>query len=142
VQNITLQVKIKQVNDQPPSSKVDLQQEDLKITSRRRQITIRVWDRNHRSYLQLKVQKHLDYRWIQQSIVQNLRSRKLKITKYELTHINHSYKILLIVCTLVKDVNLMWEDFEIFYTFIYFIITCNRYIFKMAIAHFGFLGCV
>jgi len=57
VQNITLQMKIKQVNDQPPSSKVDLQQRDFKITSRRRQITIRVRDRNHRSYLQPKVQK-------------------------------------------------------------------------------------
>jgi hypothetical protein len=57
VQNITLQVKIKQVNDQPPSSNVDLQQRDLKITSCRREVTIRVWDRNHRSYLQLKVQE-------------------------------------------------------------------------------------
>ncbi len=142
MQNITLQVKIKQVNDQPPSSKIDLQQRDLKITSRRRQITIRVWDRTHRSYLQPKVQKYLDYRWIQQSIVQNPRSRKFKRAKYEQTHINHSYKILLIVCTSVKDVNLMSEDFEFFYIFIYFIITCNRYIFKMAIAHFGFLGCV
>jgi hypothetical protein len=50
-----LQVKIKQGNDQ--RSKVDLQQRDLKRTSCRREITIRVWDRNHRSYLQPKVQK-------------------------------------------------------------------------------------
>jgi len=102
VQNITLQVKIKQVNDQPPNSKVYLQQIDLKITSCRREIINRVWNINH-IYNQ-RFKKYLDYCWIQQSIVQNARSKKFKKATYELAHINHSYKFLIIVCTSIKDV--------------------------------------
>jgi hypothetical protein len=57
----------------------------------------------------------------------------MKRARYELAHINHSYIFILIVCTSIKDVNLMCEDVVNFCTFIYFIIT----LFKHAIDTFS-----
>jgi hypothetical protein len=61
----------------------------------------------------------LDYRWIQKSIVQNVASKSFKRARDYLSHINRSYTFLPIACTTTEDVDLDWDDFEIFCKLLY-----------------------
>jgi len=45
--------------------------------------------------------------------------RRFKIVRDQLVHINCSYIFLPMSCTSTKDVDLMWEEFASFHTFIY-----------------------
>jgi hypothetical protein len=65
-----------------------------------------------------RFKKYLDYHWIQQSIVWNVTSRRFKIVRFQLSHINRSYIFLFIMCTSIEDVYLNWDDFAKFYDLI------------------------
>jgi len=116
-------MKVEQLDDQLLSSKIDLQQKDLKIKLVEEisplESRIKIIDHIYNQ----RFKKYLDYHWIQQFIVQSVGSRKFKKARDQLTHINCSYKFLPITYTSTKDVDLMWEDFANFYALIYSTIT-------------------
>jgi hypothetical protein len=123
VQNFTLHVKIKQVDDQLFNSKVLFLQKDLymKLIEKKSPLESRTKIINH-VYNQ-RFKKYLDYRSIQQSIIWNVRSRIFKKVGDQLGNINHLYRFLFTTYTSIENVDLVWEDFAILYIFIYSIIT-------------------
>jgi len=116
-------MKVEQLDDRLISSKIDLQQRDLNIKPIEEKSPLKSEIEIINHIYNQRFKKYLDYHWIQQSIVQNAKSRIFKRARDQLVHINRSYKFLPTTCTSTKDVDLMWEDFVDFYIFIYSIIT-------------------
>jgi hypothetical protein len=118
VQKITLQMKVKQLDDRLLSSKIDLQQRDLNIKPIEEKLPLKYEIKIINHIYNQRFKKYLDYHWIQQSTVQSARSRRFKRARDQLFHINHSYKFLPTTCTSTKYVDVIWEDFANFYILI------------------------
>jgi len=110
-------VKVEQVEDQKLDSKLNLQKIKVEYVEKRSKKDIEVEIVDH--ICNQKFQKYLDYCWIQKSIVCNVTSRSFKRARDHLSHINHFYIFLPSTCITTKDVNLDWNDFEIFYKLLY-----------------------
>lgn len=66
-----------------------------------------------------RFKKYLNYNWIQQFVVKNVRSQIFKRVKDQLGYIIHSYRFHPTTCTTIEYVDLVWEEFANFYTLMY-----------------------